>query len=376
VQPAMSAGEALDAAVRALIAAIGSVPAAVAVFDASGELVGENAAARALSEGTLGASLAADLGSGAHVFHLDGRPYEPAELPVTRSLGAGEQVAGEECLHRGPGGVRMAIRCSCAPVRADDGAVVAAVLSMVDVTEDERRRDRLATLEPVLVDEEDGDDAQSVRVLLVEGHAAFREAIAAMLEREPGFTVVGQAGSLAEARGMLDGVDVALLDLGLPDGFGPDLIRELRARSPRAEALVLSAAALDRSTLARAVDSGAAGAIDKLAHLDEVVNAVRQLRAGETLLTIDEVNDLVGHERRRRAQEAQDRDTIARLTPREREVLQALAEGLDSQAVADRLHIELRTERNHVANILGKLGVHSQLQALVWCVRYGVVEIH
>ena len=375
MQPAMSAGESLDAELRALIAAIGSVPAAVAVFDASGELVGENAASRALSEGRLGASLAADLGSGAHVFHLGGRPYEPAELPVARSLGAGEQVAGEECLHRGPGGVRMAIRCSSAPVRADDGSVVAAVLSMVDVTEDERRRDRLATLERLLVDEEGGDDAQSVRVLLVEGHAAVREAIAAMFEREPGFTVVGQAGSLAEARGMLDGVDVALLDLGLPDGFGPDLIRELRVRSPRAEALVLSAS-LDRSKLARAVDSGAAGAIDKLAHLDEVVDAVRRLRAGETLLTIDEVSELVGHERRRRAQEAQNRDTIARLTPREREVLQALAEGLDSQAVADRLHIELRTERNHVANILGKLGVHSQLQALVWCLRYGVVEIH
>ncbi|HEV7807189.1 MAG TPA: PAS domain S-box protein [Solirubrobacteraceae bacterium] len=213
-----------------------------------------------------------------------------------------------------------------------------------------------------------------VRILLVEDHAAVREAIAATFEREPDFTVVGQAGSLAQARGMLAGVDVALLDLGLPDGFGPDLIAELRRRSPHAEAVVLSAA-LDRASLARAVESGAAGTIDKLAHLDEVVDAVRRLRAGQTLLAHDDVIELVAFERRRRRQETADRELIAHLTPREREVLQALAQGLDSQAIADRLHITLRTQRNHVANILAKLGVHSQLQALVFCLRYGVVKI-
>jgi DNA-binding NarL/FixJ family response regulator/signal transduction histidine kinase len=221
---------------------------------------------------------------------------------------------------------------------------------------------------------EDRIKGKQVRILLVEDHAAVREAIAAMFDREPDFTVVGQAGTLAEARGMLAGVDVALLDLALPDGFGPDIIKELRAHSPRAEALVLSAA-LDRPNVARAIECGAAGTIDKLAHLGEVVDAVRRLRAGETLLALHEVNELVGYERRRREQESEDRETLARLTPREREVLQALAEGLDSQAIADRLHVTLRTERNHVANILSKLGVHSQLQALVSCVRYGVVEI-
>jgi DNA-binding NarL/FixJ family response regulator/signal transduction histidine kinase len=217
-------------------------------------------------------------------------------------------------------------------------------------------------------------EPDQVRILLVEDHAAVREAIAAMFERERDFTVVGQAGSLAEARGMLDGVDVALLDLGLPDGFGADLIEELRDANPRAEALVLSAS-LDRADTARAVDKGASGAIDKVAHLDEVVDAVRRLRAGETLLPLDDVIELLGHERRRREQEHDDRKAIESLTPREHEVIQALADGLDSQATADGLHITLRTERNHVANILAKLGVHSRLQALVLCLRYGVVEI-
>jgi DNA-binding NarL/FixJ family response regulator len=98
-----------------------------------------------------------------------------------------------------------------------------------------------------------------------------------MLEREPDLTVVGQAGSLAEARGMLGGVDVAVLDLALPDGNGGDLIDELRATSPGASALVLSAS-VDRAEIARAVQRGAAATIDKMAHLDEVVDAVRGLR--------------------------------------------------------------------------------------------------
>jgi PAS domain S-box-containing protein len=120
-------------------------------------------------------------------------------------------------------------------------------------------------------------DVDELRVLLVEDHVAVREAIAAMLEREPDLTVVGQAGSLAEARGMLGGVDVAVLDLALPDGNGGDLIDELRATSPGASALVLSAS-VDRAEIARAVQRGAAATIDKMAHLDEVVDAVRGLR--------------------------------------------------------------------------------------------------
>jgi PAS domain S-box-containing protein len=216
--------------------------------------------------------------------------------------------------------------------------------------------------------------AQAVRILLVEDHAAVREAVASAFEREPGFEVVGQAASLAEARGMLARVDVAVIDLGLPDGYGADLIPELREASPRAQALVLSGA-LDRAEVARAVHSGAAGALSKTVHLQQVVHAVRRLRAGETLLPVAEVVELLQYAGRRREEERSDRLAIARLTAREREVLQALAEGLDSQQMADRLYITLRTQRNHVSNILAKLGVHSQLQALVFALRYGLVEI-
>jgi PAS domain S-box-containing protein len=219
----------------------------------------------------------------------------------------------------------------------------------------------------------DGLD-QNVRVLLVEDHAAVREALASALERETGFEVVGQAASMAEARTLLDQVDVAVVDLGLPDGYGGDLIAELREVNPRAQALVLSAS-LDRTELANAIESGAAGALSKTSGLEEVVDAVRRVRAGEPLLPMDEILSLLSFAGRRREREREDRAAIETLTPREREVLQALAAGLDSQQAADRLHITLRTQRNHIANILAKLGVHSQLQALVFALRYDLVEI-
>jgi DNA-binding NarL/FixJ family response regulator/signal transduction histidine kinase len=226
----------------------------------------------------------------------------------------------------------------------------------------------------VPVDGADGQAASQVRVLLVEDHAAVRQAIAATFAREPHFAVTGQAASMAEARRMLRDVDVAVIDLGLPDGYGGDLIKELQAVNPQAQALVLSAS-LDRADLARAVESGAAGTLDKTARLDEVVDAVRRLQTGESLLPVDEVVELLRFAGRRREDERDDRQAVDRLTAREHEVLQALADGLDSQAIADRLHITIRTERNHIANILGKLGVHSQLQALVFALRYDLVEI-
>jgi DNA-binding NarL/FixJ family response regulator/signal transduction histidine kinase len=215
---------------------------------------------------------------------------------------------------------------------------------------------------------------EQVRVLLVEDHTALLQAMAGMFEREPDFTVVGRARSLAEAREQLHGVDVAVLDLGgLPDGDGADLIAGLRAASPDAHALVLGAG-LDRVRTARAIEAGAAAALDKTAHLGEVVDAVRRLRAGQTLLAADEVVELLRVAARRREQEREERRAIESLTPREREVLRALGAGLDSQAVADRLDISIRTERNHVAAILYKLGVHSQLQAVLFGLRHGVID--
>ena len=225
-----------------------------------------------------------------------------------------------------------------------------------------------------VVFDRDAEEPKEASILLVEDHASFRQAVASVFEREPGFTVAAQAGSLAEARRMLDGVDIAIIDLALPDGYGGELIKDLREANPDAMALVLSAS-LDHAETARAVESGAAGVLHKSVELDEVVHAVRRVRAGETLLSPEEVVKLLRFASSRREQEYESRQAIAQLTPREREVLQALAEGLDGPEIARRLRISIPTERNHMASILTKLRVHSRLQALVFALRHDVVSV-
>ncbi len=117
------------------------------------------------------------------------------------------------------------------------------------------------------------------RVLLVEDHVTFRELLTFMFDREGEFEVVGQAGSLAEAHRMLEGVDLAVVDLNLPDGDGTELISELRAANPHSMALILTASA-DREAHARAVEAGACGVLHKSVRIKEVVGAARCLVAG------------------------------------------------------------------------------------------------
>jgi two-component system nitrate/nitrite response regulator NarL len=216
-----------------------------------------------------------------------------------------------------------------------------------------------------------------IRVLLVEDHASFRQALAFMLEREPGFEVAGQVGSLAEARELngevLEKVEVAIVDLALPDGDGLDLIEDLSSQ-PRTMTLVLSAS-LEPGRFARAVEAGASGVLHKSTPIKDIVEAVRKLRAGEALLSPAEVVEMLRLVGRERQEEHAARQAVERLTPREKEVLQALAEGLESREIAEKLNVTVETERTHMVNILHKLGVHSRLQALVFAARHGVVQI-
>ena len=225
---------------------------------------------------------------------------------------------------------------------------------------------------------EGGVEREKTRILLVEDHASFRQALAFMFEREPEFAVVGQAGSLAEARQFLNGsggeTDVAVCDLALPDGDGFDLIEELAAAGGKVITLVLSAS-LEPARFARAVEAGASGVLHKAAAIGDIVEAVKRLRAGEALLSPDEVIEMLRMVSRQRQEQLEAQKAIDRLTRREREVLRALAEGLDSKDIAQKLHITVETERTHMVNILNKLGAHSRLQALVFAAKNGLVEI-
>lgn len=218
----------------------------------------------------------------------------------------------------------------------------------------------------------------AMRVMLVDDHSSFREPLAFMLDRENEFEVVAQAGSLAEAREILAddrlAVEVVLVDLDLPDGSGVELIGYLSETRPKAAALVLSAFS-DRSRIVRAIEAGASGVLHKSASIAEIVEAVRRLGSGEPLLSQQEVVEALWTVARERAEDQEARITIGRLTPREREVLQAIAEGWSDKVIADRLYMGVGTVRSHVTSILQKLGVRSRLQALLFAVRHDLVAL-
>ncbi|MDQ3285524.1 MAG: response regulator transcription factor [Actinomycetota bacterium] len=219
------------------------------------------------------------------------------------------------------------------------------------------------------------------RIMLVDDHTSFRQPLAFMLEREPDLTVVAQAGSLAEAREVLreahevgPEVDVAIVDLELPDGFGTEFVAEILEDSPNAQVMVLSAFS-DKGTLALAVEAGAAGVLHKSSRIDEITDAIRRLRSGEQLLSQREVIEAVRYVSRTRSEARETQLMVAKLTPRERDVLQALAEGLSDKEIAERLYVGIGTVRSHTTSLLSKLEVQSRLQALVFAVRHGLVEI-
>ncbi len=215
-----------------------------------------------------------------------------------------------------------------------------------------------------------------IRLLLVEDHAVFRQSLAFMLEQEADFTVVAQASSVAEARARLAerAIDVALVDIDLPDGSGVAVIQTLQTVNPQGRALVLTGSA-SHQELARAVEAGASGLLRKTAPLEEIVAATRRLGAGEPLLAPHELIQMLRLAGAQRERERAAQGTVGQLTQREREVLQGLAEGLSDKEIGQRLSISGDTVRNHMARIHSKLGVESRLQALVFALRHGVVRL-
>lgn len=213
-----------------------------------------------------------------------------------------------------------------------------------------------------------------IRVLLVDDHQLLTGALRRILDREPDIEVAGVAASVAEARAFAEGpVDVILMDYRLPDGTGAEATRILKARYPGARVVMLTAVTNDE-TILDSIGAGADGYLTKDRAVDEVVDAVRAAHAGETLLPRSVILDLA-----RRVAAARERDgerpRLEPLTPREFEVLRALAEGLSSRAICERLAIAPNTLRTHVQNIMAKLGAHSKLEAVAVALRHRLIEL-
>ena len=207
-----------------------------------------------------------------------------------------------------------------------------------------------------------------VRVLVVDDHVMFATSLGMALSQEFDLAVVGTAGSLAEARRWVatDAPDVLVIDHRLPDGFGVEAIPELKRLAPHMR-IVLMSAAVDDAALVSAVENGASGFLSKSASLDELVQAVRAAAAGEVLVSPALLARLLPRLSRER------HGIGSELTPREVEALELLAEGLTNSAIAERLGISVNTVRNHIQNVLAKLGVHSKLEALSVAVREGII---
>jgi DNA-binding NarL/FixJ family response regulator len=216
-------------------------------------------------------------------------------------------------------------------------------------------------------------DPKIIRVLLVDDHQLLTGSLAAVLSREPDIRVVGVAGSVADAKAMArERIDVVLMDYRLPDGTGAEATRAIKARWPAARVVMLTAVS-DDETILDSIQAGADGYLTKDRAVEEVVQAVRSADAGETLLPR---SVLVGIAERVIAarDRVPDRRPVEALTPRELEVLRALTEGLSTPEICERLFIAPNTLRTHVQNIMGKLRVHSKLEAVAFAIRHRLVE--
>ena len=212
-----------------------------------------------------------------------------------------------------------------------------------------------------------------IRVLLVDDHQLLTDALSRVLEREPDIQVVGVAPTVSEVReAPRTGVDVVLMDYRLPDGTGSEATRIVKARWPSAKVVMLTAIA-DDETVLESIQAGADGYLTKDRAVAEVVQAVRSAHAGEILLPRSVIVDIARRVVAARDRQ-QDRVLVEPLMPRELEVLRALTEGLASPEICERLGITPNTLRTHVQNIMGKLHVHSKLEAVAFALRHRLVE--
>ena len=215
---------------------------------------------------------------------------------------------------------------------------------------------------------------RQIRVLLVDDHRLIPESLARVLGAEADMRIVGIAGSVAEAKEIANAepLDVVLMDYRLPDGTGVDATRAIKARWPSARVVMLTGVD-DDETLLESIQAGADGYLTKDKALEDVVQTVRLAYAGATLLPRSVIVTIA-----RRVAEARDRQAeqmpIEQLTPRELEVLRALTDGLSTPEICKRLFITPNTLRTHVQNIMGKLHVHSKLEAVAFALRHRLVE--
>ncbi len=205
-----------------------------------------------------------------------------------------------------------------------------------------------------------------MRIVVVDDHEIVRQGLKTLLEAEEDFSVVGEAGSVAEAvrRVGYESPDVVVMDVRLPDGSGVEACREIRSRWPGVKVLMLTSYA-DEEALMAAIVAGASGYVLKRIDSHDLVNNLRKVAAGESLLDGEMTDRLF---RKLRGDEPDD-PLLARLTPQERKILDHIAEGLTNREISEQMFLAEKTVKNYVSNLLAKLEMSRRSEAAAYAAR-------
>jgi two-component system, NarL family, response regulator DevR len=210
----------------------------------------------------------------------------------------------------------------------------------------------------------EAETAPSVtRIFLLDDHEIVRRGVADLLNSVPDFEVVGEAGTVAEAMRRLPAADpdVAILDGRLPDGSGIEVCRNIREQSPEVKCLILTSYDDDEAIFA-AVLAGAAGYVLKQIRGSNLIDAVRQVAAGQSLLDPTVTARVLQRIREGKQEDAR----LASLNAQERKILILIAEGLTNRQIGERLFLAEKTVKNNVSSLLAKLGMQRRTQAAVF----------
>ncbi|MFH9352839.1 response regulator [Kitasatospora sp. NPDC017646] len=215
-----------------------------------------------------------------------------------------------------------------------------------------------------MADDTAGDAGSPVKVFLLDDHEVVRRGVHDLLDAEPGFTVVGEASTVAQALTRVPALrpDVAVLDMRLPDGDGVTVCRELRSRMPELACLILTSFD-DEEALLDSIMAGAAGYVLKQISGTDLVSAVRTVASGQSMLDPGAATRLMARLRGEAA--TQQPSDAPQLTDREREILALVGEGLTNRQIGQRLYLAEKTVKNHISRLLAKLGVERRVQAAI-----------
>jgi DNA-binding NarL/FixJ family response regulator len=214
-----------------------------------------------------------------------------------------------------------------------------------------------------------------ITIVIADDHRSFGEALEIALDKEDDLKVIEVVtdGASAIEKTLTEHPDVVLLDLQMPGINGIEAARKIHDENVGAAVIILSGLEEDQVALARAIQAGARGYMPKTEAVGGLADAIRRAYRGEPLHSSAEVDEALRKLKRRRAQDGDLAQRIERLTPRELEILQRLANGDSPEQIAEDLEMSRHTLRTHTQNVLTKLGVHSKLEAIVAAIRYGKV---